>query len=235
MTPLFCCARHTFCSSRFVPSHPFLTPSLLASLGFFRHYYTHVSSFPTLSLLYLCVLNCPFPSSPFPELYPNPSFHSLSSPPPPPTHTHTHTQLLGVIFVPLLIGLLLFPQMNFEPTQRFKWIFKSTCLKLLLSMEKCPRTAARWTFFYWRVSRVVSCTCCDPESLPTLPLSLLCLLPSLSVLLLNPVILSISVLPADPDSPSLSPRQPAPPPLVLLPFPPLTVPLLALPPNPPHP
>lgn len=132
----FSLPHHTFCSSSFVTSHPspYLPSALspahasLPSLIFYqplspfvRCYaqHTHLrysSSFPTLSLLYMCVLNCPFPPSlltihptPFPflsELYPNPSVHSLSS-----NASVSHSPVLS--FPPVPDWIIIIPQMDF--------------------------------------------------------------------------------------------------------------------------
>lgn len=149
MTFIF--SHHAFCSSRFVASHPspFLPSahSSLPSLTFYQplsslHVVTrarpHAHSFPTLNLLYLCVLNCPSPPSlpeihltSFPfmsELYQNPSVHSLSSYASvshSPALSSSSCSWLDYYYFPKWISVL--------TIQHLEWIFKEKFLKLLSS------------------------------------------------------------------------------------------------------
>lgn len=133
----FLCSPHVFVPPAL--SHHIPSLHICRSLpSVFGYYYTHFSSFPTLGLLYLCVLKCPFPlPSLFPEPYPNPSIHSLSCgnalPPPPPLHqSPTHSRVLSLCRS-WLDYYYSYKWISVEPIQRFKLIFKVEFLKLLSS------------------------------------------------------------------------------------------------------
>lgn len=114
LPPICTCPAHAS-----LPSLHFYQPlsSLYVVIPSTHIIHTQSLSFPTLSLLYFHVLNCPFPPSllvihptPLPllsELYPNPSVHSLSS-----YASVSHSPVLS--FPPVPDWIIIIPQMDFR-------------------------------------------------------------------------------------------------------------------------